>query len=469
MTPEISARDERDSISPTTRYRYFFDHQVDIGDDFNAKAVVNGQSDRNVNHDFFESEFRRDPQPRTFIEATQFWRNFSLDFTAEPQVNSFYRTIERLPDVTLTGLRQQIGNTPFFYETQSSLSYLKYRDGLVPTGAVSTNYEAFRADTVHQIVLPETFFGWLNVTPRVGGRFTHYGDPAGIGDITAPLDRWVFNTGAEMSFKASRTWPGLQSELLDMDGVRHIVEPSANYIYVPRPNLQPNQLPQFDSELPSYRLLPVTYPDYNAVDSVDSQNTIRYGLHNKIQTKRAGQVEDVMNWATYTDWRLQPNTGQATFSDLYNDLDFAPRKWVLLTSSTRYNVNGGRWDELYHRLTLQPGEDWSWSLGHRYLVDDPLTYGTGNNLILSTFRYRVNEDWGFRLVHQFEARNGQMQEQYYTIYRDLRSWTAALSVRRRYDGIHGSDYTVAVTFQLKAFPRFKMNQDEATPERLFGR
>ena len=24
--------------------------------------------------------------------------------------------------------------------------------------------------TYHQVLLPETFFGWLNVTPRAGGR-----------------------------------------------------------------------------------------------------------------------------------------------------------------------------------------------------------------------------------------------------------------------------------------------------------
>ena len=47
---------------------------------------------------------------------------------------------------------------------------------------------------------------------------------------------------------------------LDLDGVRHIIQPSANYVYVPRPNHTPDELPMFDYELPSLRQLPIEYP-----------------------------------------------------------------------------------------------------------------------------------------------------------------------------------------------------------------
>lgn len=43
------------------------------------------------------------------------------------------------------------------------------------TDGPTNDYSAFRADTFHQLLLPKTFFGWLNVTPRAGGRLT-YGD-----------------------------------------------------------------------------------------------------------------------------------------------------------------------------------------------------------------------------------------------------------------------------------------------------
>ena len=75
----------------------------------------------------------------------------------------------------------------------------------------------------------------------------------------------------------------------------------------------PGKLPQFDHEMPSFRLLPIEYPDYNAIDSIDTQNVLRLGFHNKLQTKREGKVEDLVNWNLYTDLRLDPREGQTTF------------------------------------------------------------------------------------------------------------------------------------------------------------
>ncbi len=453
---------------PTDRHFTTFTHQMEPWEDFSAKAVVREQSDPLVTHDFFEGEYRKDTQPKSFFEATQFWRNFSLDAVAQPQINDFYRTVERLPDVKLTGLRQQIGETPFYYESESSLAYLRYREGLLPAGVTSTNFSAFRADSFHQIVMPETFFGWLNVTPRAGGRFTHYGDVDGLPDINGDKDRWVFNTGAEVSFKAARVWPGVRNDFLEMDGLRHIIEPSINYAYVPKPDKQPYELPQFDTELPSYRLLPLDFTDYNSIDSVDSQNTLRFGLRNKFQTKRAGQVENLLNWSLYTDWRLHPAAGQTTFPDLYSDFDFNPRRWIVLNSQVRYDINGRDWEEAYHRLTLLPNDTWNWTLGHRYLRDDPATYGIGNNLISSSLYYRINENWGFRFSHFFEARDGVLEEQYYTLYRDLRSWTAALTLRIRDNRQPQQDWAIVLTLQLKAFPRFGLGRDSDRADWLLG-
>ena len=95
-----------------------------------------------------------------------------------------------------------------------------------------------------------------------------------------------------------------------------------------------NQLPQFDYQLPSLRLLPIDLPDYNSIDSIQGENVFRFGLHNKLQTKREGQVVNLVDWNVYTDWHLHPNTNQTTFSDLYSDLTVKPRSWLTLESLT---------------------------------------------------------------------------------------------------------------------------------------
>ena len=42
------------------------------------------------------------------MEAQKYSDNWSLDALATPRVNSFFNQIERLPDVKLTGFRQQV-------------------------------------------------------------------------------------------------------------------------------------------------------------------------------------------------------------------------------------------------------------------------------------------------------------------------------------------------------------------------
>ena len=172
----------------------------------------------------------------------------------QPRLVDFFETVERLPDVKLSGLRQEVGNTPVYYESESSVGWFKRAFSstnslffltnytLNPnsmffrtTNAAPSDYSAGRIDTFHQFTLPETFFGWLNVTPDVGGRLTYYSDVDGPQIHTNQQLRAIFNTGLDVSFKASRVYSDAESSLLDVHELRHIVEPEIDYAYVPAP------------------------------------------------------------------------------------------------------------------------------------------------------------------------------------------------------------------------------------------
>jgi LPS-assembly protein len=318
---------------PQNRQRLYFGWQATPATNLNVKALVNYQSDPLVLHDFFEGNYVQNPQPNTFVEANKYWRNWSLAALTTPRVNDFFDQVQRLPEVKLTGFRQAIVNTPVFYESESSAGY--YRRTLASTNTLfggmtgpMADVSAPRADTHQQLLVPKTFFGWLNVTPRAGGRFTYYGHETGPGGTNGVAYRKIFNTGVDVSAKSSRLWTGATNSLLDMDGLRHIVEPSVSYAFVPRPSTLPAQLPQFDTALPSPLLLPIQLPDYNDIDSIDSENVIRFGLRNTLQTKRAGELENLLDWNVMLDWRLHPTAGQGTFNDLYSAIAFRPRSWL---------------------------------------------------------------------------------------------------------------------------------------------
>ncbi|HXE42373.1 MAG TPA: hypothetical protein VN516_05045, partial [Candidatus Baltobacteraceae bacterium] len=296
---------------PESRQRFYFGWQATPFTNLNVKSVVNYQSDPLVLHDFFQGEYTRNPQPNTFVEVNKYSDNWSLDALTTPRINNFFDQVERLPDVKLTGWRQQIFDTPIYYESESSAGY--YRKMFAETNSLfggtnspDFNYSAARADTFQQILLPYTFFGWLNITPRAGGRFTFYSHETGPGGTNSQTYRKIFNTGLDASFKASRLWADATNSFFQIDGLRHIVEPSVSYAFVPRPSTLPPQLPQFDSELPSPLLLPIQLPDYNNIDSIDTENVVRFGLRNTLQTKRGGELQHLIDWNVMLDWRLHP-------------------------------------------------------------------------------------------------------------------------------------------------------------------
>ncbi len=472
------------------RQRASFYYEVHPTSNLTARVVADYQSDPLILRDFFEREYVTNVEPASFAEASQLWPNYTLNAMVQPRLVDFFETVERLPDVKLSGLRQEVGETPVYYESESSVGWFKRAFSstnslyfltnytLIPpfrtTNAPPSDYSAGRIDTFHQFTLPETFFGWLNVTPNVGGRLTYYSDVDGPQIHTNQQLRAVFNTGVDVSFKASQVYRGAESSFLDVHELRHIIEPEMDYAYVPAPTRSPGQVPQFDYQSPSLRLLPIEFPDYNDIDSIGGMNVVRLMLRNKLQTKRDNGVQDLVNWALYTDWNLHPGTNHP-FGDFYSDLDFRPRSWLTFVSSTRYDMVSNRWREAIESMVVQPSTAWSLALNYRYLINNDPEFQTyagenlpGHNLISASLYYRMNENWGAHIAEQYEAQYGGLQQQVYSIYRDLRSWTAALLFRITEGPGQPTDFTVALTFSLKAFPRFGLGTDSDRAGSLFS-
>jgi hypothetical protein len=163
------------------------------------------------------------------------------------------------------------------------------------------------------------------------------------------------------------------------------------------------------------------------------------------------------------------------FSDVYSDLDFRPRSWLTLNSSTRYDLPDTRWREAIERIVARPTTGLSLAASYYYLMNNDPEFQTfpgeslaGHNLMSFDLYYRMNENWAVRINEQFEAQSGTMQQQLYSVYRDLRSWTAALTFRMTQGAGQPTDLSVVLTFSLKAFPRYSLNRDNDRPGMLLG-
>ncbi len=217
-------------------------------------------------------------------------------------------------------------------------------------------------------------------------------------------------------------------------------------------------------------LLPVTFPDYNDIDSIDTQNVIRFGLRNTLQTKRDGVLDNLLSWDMQLDWRLDPKAGQTSLDDLYSAVAFRPRNWITAESQTRNNIDGGNLNMAFEQLTFAPNDRWSWGLGYWYLRSGQWgnSTWTENNTITSTIFLRLGDNWGARMTDNYNAVTSRLQEQFYTIYRDLRSWTSALTFRVTNDEGNSANFTVAFTLSLKASPSSAVGDDVVNRYHLVG-
>jgi hypothetical protein len=72
------------------------------------------------------------------------------------------------------------------------------------------------------------------------------------------------------------------------------------------------------------------------------------------------------------------------------------------------------------------------------------------------------------MSHRFDIERSRLEEQYYTLYRDMRSFTMAVTFRVRDPLDEPTDYTAALSLSLKAAPRYSVGEDSVRPATLVG-
>jgi LPS-assembly protein len=313
---------------------------------------------------------------------------------------------------------------------------------------------SMRADTFQQLVLPEVLFDWLSVVPRAGGRYTFYSRAPDTAQDTNDVSRAVGDLGMAASFKVSRTWTDVQNERWHIDGLRHIIEPFADYQWVPSPNVKTNDLFQFDTirnititnseTMPLGRYLTLDFPAYNEIDAITRENTLRFGLRQRLQTQRDGQPWDLVDLTCWTDWNIEQNPGDKESEDLFGTLELRPVEWFAFDSSTRYDYQDGVLREFNTEARVHDGDLWSVGLGTRYLKDD-------SNLVSASVAWRLSRRWVVQVYERYDMQDGQWEEQDYMLRQEMHDWY--INYGFRYNQQQGGDEKAFfVTFTLKAFP-----------------
>jgi lipopolysaccharide export system protein LptA len=467
----------------TGRYRATIQDHTEITDDIYGIVDITKLSDAFVMQDFYHSEFRIDPVPDNVIAVTKTNPFYTLTAIGRFQANSFFEQTERLPEVVLDIKRHALFGGPIFYEGETGIADL-HRNFARSSGF--EDYETVRADSFHQLLYPNTYLGWLSIVPRAGFRETYYNKSRDLGNtMFVPSEnllvpdfllpdpthdipivsrgdtyRTVVNAGVEASFKFSREWEEAQSRMIGLDGLRHVVQPFTNFSWVSNSGPDPKEILQFDRYEPSTQLRPIDFPQFTSIDSIDRWTVWRLGVRNRLQTRRDDLTISWLDLETYLDVNIDNPFDRTPYSNLFNKLRFTPLPWASLVISSQVPAFDQGFTEVNTNIVFQPVANVELSLGHRYLNENP--FFPHSSLFVLGGYYRLNDNWGVALQEQYEATTQTLEQQRYSVYRDLTSWVASLgAVIRDNGGVR--EYGVLLTFTLKAFPKlgFDLNFDPA--------
>ncbi|MEX1045179.1 MAG: LPS assembly protein LptD [Chthoniobacterales bacterium] len=447
---------QRTQEPESDRWVVSFQNRLIVNDNVYATADINSISDQYFLQDYFPAEFVNDPQPDSNVSGNWLTENFQFNILARWQMNDWQEVTSRLPEFTWTTKQTPFFGTPFFYDGQTRLGYLQrnypagaqpeyitqlqeavfnpgFADDLGTTDLV--NYNSVRFDTFHQLSYPRTYFGWLSLTPRMGFRGTYYSrtgnsDEASpefvglTGDYGSGTFRPIINAGLEASFKLSARYEQVQSRFWGLDGLMHVIQPYANYAFVENAGLGPDEILQFDRLVPSSLLPSLNFPQFSAIDSIDSSNIVRLGVRNRLLTRRDNDTFAWFTWDAFVDANFENPylDDPGALSNFYNNIAFSPVPWFTIGTFSQIPISDGdgSFTDVNSYLRWQPIKDFSFFLNQRYIQDNP--YFQDDSQATAGGFWRVNDNWAVSASARYDFTYETWDVQRYLLHRDLSSW-----------------------------------------------
>jgi len=415
----------RRALIDNDRYRVKVTHREQFTDETYFQTRFNYLSDPDILEDFFNEEFRGEANPENYAVLQHSAERYAAGLRMDRRLNDFYTTVERIPDFSLDWYRGRVTGTPFHFESRNSFAYLERLHSETNVPPVS-DYRSGRFDTYNRLFLPLRLFDFLNVIPRGGYRGTWYTETT----PAAPAEhhRHIYELGALTSFKAYKTLT--ENSAFFGTGLRHVMEPYADYSYRDKPSLGTNDLYFFDG-----------------TDLIEEQNEIRFGLRNFLQTKRGTKrIANFLDADVYTTFRFEPQTGEEDFTNLVADAELSLTDNFNIQADLEYDWYSRVLSPANLRMNWMTSDSSTFSLEYRYVDNE-------KSLITPSLSLFPNADWSFDFLARYDAERDGWEERRVVVSHKFDCVGMGLGYRCDEDNEH----QFWIQFWLTAFPRASLD------------
>jgi len=274
--PSSAAAGVSGRIEDETRGRFKLEHRTKLDDHRTVDAELSYLSDRGFLEEYYEDESRVVKPPETYVSYRDVENNQAFTMIAKGRANDFLDVIEYLPKIE----RRQVGEPISwlgggFLTSRDIASYARHRDESSPEGVASP--------VIPLVVLT----AGIDVTVFNNRFHDDLSTPLVMESQRETLLRHALIGGASWS----QTWSGsrpARSDTWNIDGLRHILEPSVSFNSV----LELNYRPHVDGTVSHGA------GDLISLDNVEALDKLQFfvvGMRHRLQTHRRNKTVTILD------------------------------------------------------------------------------------------------------------------------------------------------------------------------------
>jgi LPS-assembly protein len=416
---------------PDNRAYVEWNHIEQVTSDLTLTGDINWSSDSEVVRNFHSKQFVPVQEPDNFLEAVYTGGDYFASVFTRFQPDAFYPVQERLPEIRFDLLPTAIGGG-IYVRMDSSVVHLEEHP---PAGGSLLKSDRF--DTFFGLSRPFSYKAIADFTPVIGGRYTEYWNTVGA-LYPGGTGRALGEIGFDADLKMSATWE-YENKLWHLDGIRHLITPTLSYRYIPNADKSAAWIPPIDRSTFTNYLPVLDLGDMRALDQLQSENVLRVGLNNTVQTrdKTYGSM-DLLTFNIDDDIDLHRVPGSSDFSFIHAEMTATPARWLELRFEDSVSANRLTQKAIDTTITVREGEVWSTTFGLGYLSDQYGDYvipglGTfpivGVDIYHGEVRARINEAYQAFVRGDYDLRSHIFVDQFYGITQKLsNTWVIEYAV-----------------------------------------
>lgn len=400
------------------RGRYTLRHRHYLPNDWQLTFELSYISDKNFLEEWFEREFDQGKDQETLVYLKKQVDNWAFTAHLQYQILDFVTTTERLPEFAFRLIGESLGDFATFF-SENRAGFVRFRGAdrelfanLLRGGREQDSGSVARGDTRQEIEIPFTV-GDLRIVPFGSVRGTGYDDtPDGGGD-----GRFFGAYGVRASMYAWKVLSDVRHELLDIDGLRHIIKADV-VAWGAHSNRDSNDFYEFDEN----------------VDGIDEIDGVSVGVRQRFQTRRGGpdkrRTVDVLTLDLemglfndaendeFTNGFVSPTRPENSVSRNYVNAAAVYRvnDSTNLSAEMNYDLNDGEMDIFSLTYAVERSPRLSYLVGYRFIEE------IDSNLLGAGVNYKISDKYTVAVREEFDIERGETAEFDVGVIRKFPRW-----------------------------------------------